>query len=101
MEPTPPPRNDQDRARDLVLVKFTCTVTWPGGAEVIASLSSEQAGETVPVNWFGMVDKIEAPLRRACSYILEADLRDQAEKTGGTFNVKQDGLWPAMDGVTA
>jgi hypothetical protein len=77
------------------------TVTWPDGAAVTASIAAEYAGDTVPVTWTGAIEKIESPLQRAASYILEADLRTQAEQTGGTLTVKQDGLWPAMDEVKA
>ena len=76
-------------------------IEWPDGANVLAKLQASDAGTTVPVRYEGAVEKLTAPMDRACSYILQADLEDQAEKTGGKISVQQDGLWPAMDEVKA
>jgi hypothetical protein len=93
--PTSPPGDVDDRAT----VTLTCSVAWPDGRRVTAALRARDAGQTVPVVWTGAVDQLERPPDLADSALLAVYLQDQAERNGGTFEQKQDGLWPAMDEV--
>jgi hypothetical protein len=82
------------------IIAYTADIIWDGKTALRGQIRARWSNETATVLWQGDLSRIAVQLpKETDSCVLRAWMEDQAEKTGGVFSERQDGLWPAMDYV--
>lgn len=68
------------------MLKYTCTVNFPDGANLSAKIEAATPGRDYPIAWSGAVERLAASFENAEVCFLQLRLKKLAEDSGGKFS---------------